>query len=86
MPIKDHQGTLPLQVAHETRDTVLGRDGDQQLDVIDHGAPLNDFDPLPFAQIFQDLHDAFFILVVDYLAAILRGEHDMLFTHPPGMC
>jgi len=86
MSIKDHQRTLPLQVPHEARHAHLWRDRHQQMDMILHRFPLDDFYPFPLAQISQYLHDTRFVFVVDDLATLLGREHDVILTHPFCMC
>jgi hypothetical protein len=53
MPVKDHQGALAFQIAHKTRHADL----DQQVDMIDLGAPLDNLASFPLAEIPQNLYD-----------------------------
>ena len=86
VPIKYHQRTLPFQVPHETRHTILRRNLHQQMDMIRLRTPFYDLNPFPFAQVSQYLYDTFSQFVVNNLPAILRGEYDMLFAHPFCVC
>ena len=86
MAVKDHQGTLPFQIPHETRYTHLRRDRHQHMHVVDLGIPLDDFHPFPFAQILQYHHDTLFVLVVDHFPTLLGREHNMVLTHPFCVC
>ena len=45
------------------------------MNMIHHRFPLDDIHLFPLAQIFQDLHDAFFVFVVDHLTPVFRREH-----------
>ncbi len=82
MPVEYHQRALPLQVAHDARDTALRRDRQQHVHVVEHQAPLDYLDPLVLAQLPEDLPYVAPDLAADHLAPILRREHDVVPVHP----
>jgi hypothetical protein len=55
------------------------------MELIHQRLPFDDFDPFPFTNIFQDLDDTFFILVVNDLAMIFGCKYDVVFTQPLGV-
>jgi hypothetical protein len=86
MPLKDLQRTLPLQLSHHTRYTVLRWNTQQHVDVIRHHVPFDYLHPLLLAQFHQNLFFVFPYLIVDYFSPILWREYDVIFAHPFRVC
>ena len=82
VPVEYHQLALALQVPHDRRHAVLGRYGEQHVDMVGHEVPLYYLDPLVAAQLPDDLAYIGPYLVVDDFAPILRREHDVVLAHP----
>lgn len=46
----------------------------------------NNFNTFITAQLFYDISDILFVLIVNYFSSILWCEDDMIFAHPFCMC
>lgn len=53
--------------------------------VVEHEVSLYHLDPLPLAELPEDLSEVLSVLVVDCLSPILWAKHDVVLAHPLGV-
>ena len=80
--VKDHECAFSFEVSHETRHAHLWGNAYQHMDMIRHHMSFDNLYTFVSAELLQDLHNAFFVLIIDYLSSILRCKYNMILSHP----
>ena len=86
MLVEDHQCTLPLQVSHEARYTVLRRQLYAKMYMIWHHRSSSNPDMLVIAQCLDDSDHIGSHHSPHFLPAILCDENNMVLAPPFGVC
>ena len=81
----DHQRRFALEVSHYPGNREFGRDRNQHVHVVGADLGLVDDDPLPFAQLPENLADLQPLEAVEFLPPVLRRENYVVLTVPAGV-
>lgn len=81
MFIEYHQSTLSFQISHKARYTDFGRYAYQHMNMIWHQMSLYNLYSFVSTQLFYNISDTFFVLIIDNFSPILRRECGTILNH-----
>ena len=80
-----HQGTLPFQIPHDLRHTILGRNLDAHMNMVHTRICFHYLYSFVFTQFSQNFSYRSAILSVYHLTPEFRYENDVILAVPTGM-